>query len=35
MPRRARKSLSLRLQPYEGTPLAEIASYLNSLDTGV
>ncbi|HLO48238.1 MAG TPA: hypothetical protein VK211_07440 [Kamptonema sp.] len=32
MPKRARKSLSLRLQPYEGTPLAEIATYLNSLD---
>ncbi|MFB2833100.1 hypothetical protein [Floridanema evergladense] len=32
MSKRARKSLSLRLQPYEGTPLAEIASYLNSLD---
>lgn len=32
MPKRVRKSLSLRLQPYEGTPLAEIAVYLNSLD---
>lgn len=29
---RVRKSLSLRLQPYEGTPLAEVADYLNSLD---
>lgn len=34
MPRRkrVRKSLSLRLQPYEGTPLAVVADYLNSLD---
>lgn len=32
MPKRRRKSLSLRLQPYEGTPLAEVADYLNSLD---
>lgn len=33
MPRRkrVRKSLSLRLQPYEGTPLAVVADYLNSL----
>ena len=30
--KRVRKSLSLRLQPYEGTPLAEVADYLNSLD---
>jgi hypothetical protein len=29
---RVRKSLSLRLQPYEGTPLAEVADYLNGLD---
>jgi hypothetical protein len=29
---RVRKSLSLRLQPYEGTPLAEVVDYLNSLD---
>lgn len=26
-----RKSLSLRLQPYEGTPLAVVVDYLNSL----
>lgn len=32
MPKRRRKSLSLRLQPYEETPLAEVADYLNSLD---
>ena len=33
MPRRkrVRKSLSLRLQPYEGTPLAVVVDYLNSL----
>ena len=30
--KRVRKSLSLRLQPYEGTPLSEVADYLNSLD---
>ncbi len=30
--RRARNSLSMRLQPYEGTPLYEVADYLNSLD---
>lgn len=30
--KRLRKSLSLRLQPYEGTPLASVADYLNSLD---
>jgi hypothetical protein len=30
--KRVRKSLSLRLQPYEDTPLAEVADYLNSLD---
>ncbi|AFZ04517.1 hypothetical protein [Calothrix sp. PCC 6303] len=29
---RVRKSLSFRLQPYEGTPLAEVADYLNGLD---
>jgi hypothetical protein len=29
---RVRKSLSLRFQPYEGTPLAEVADYLNGLD---
>ena len=27
-----RKSLSLRLQPYSGTPLAEVVDYLNSLE---
>ncbi|WP_413176344.1 hypothetical protein [Anabaena azotica] len=34
MPRvkRARKSLSLRLQPYEGTPQALVADYLNGLE---
>jgi hypothetical protein len=31
---KSRKSLSLRLQPYEGTPMAEVADYLNDLDTG-
>ncbi len=29
--RRKRVSLSLRLQPYEGDPMAEVADYLNSL----
>jgi hypothetical protein len=29
-----RKSLSIRLQPYEGTPMAEVADYLNGLDAG-
>lgn len=29
---RKRSSLSLRLQPYEGTPLAEVANYLNSME---
>lgn len=29
---RQRKSLSLRLQPYAGTPLAEVVDYLNSLE---
>jgi hypothetical protein len=29
--RRKRVSLSLRLQPYEGDPMAEVAHYLNSL----
>lgn len=28
---RVRKSLSIRLQPYEGVPLAEVVDYLNSL----
>ncbi len=28
--RRKRVSLSLRLQPYEGDPMAEVAEYLNS-----
>jgi hypothetical protein len=28
-----RKSLSIRLQPYEGTPMAEVADYLNGLDS--
>jgi hypothetical protein len=31
---KSRKSLSIRLQPYEGTPMAEVANYLNDLDTG-
>lgn len=31
---KARKSLSVRLQPYEGTPMAEVADYLNGLDSG-
>jgi hypothetical protein len=31
---KSRKSLSLRLQPYEGTPMAEVADYLNDLDSG-
>jgi hypothetical protein len=31
---KSRKSLSIRLQPYEGTPMAEVADYLNDLDTG-
>jgi hypothetical protein len=31
---KSRKSLSIRLQPYEGTPMAEVADYLNNLDTG-
>jgi hypothetical protein len=31
---KSRKSLSIRLQPYEGTPMAEVADYLNGLDTG-
>ncbi len=30
--KRVRKSLSLRLQPYEGTLLAEVTDYLNSLE---
>jgi hypothetical protein len=30
--KRGRKSLSLRLQPYEGTLLAEVIDYLNTLD---
>jgi hypothetical protein len=29
---RQRKSLSWRLQPYTGTPLAEVVDYLNSLE---
>ncbi|MGI2908565.1 hypothetical protein [Tolypothrix sp. VBCCA 56010] len=29
--RRKRVSLSLRLQPYSGDPMAEVADYLNSL----
>ncbi|AFZ57598.1 hypothetical protein H6G54_30235 [Anabaena cylindrica FACHB-243] len=29
--RKKRKSLSLRLQPYEGEPMAEVVDYLNSL----
>ncbi|MHC5675659.1 hypothetical protein [Nostoc sp.] len=29
--RRKRVSLSLRLQPYEGDPMAEVVDYLNSL----
>jgi hypothetical protein len=29
---KSRKSLTLRLQPYEGTILAEVVDYLNSLD---
>lgn len=29
--KRIRVSLSLRLQPYEGDPMAEVAEYLNSL----
>lgn len=32
MKSRRRKSLSLRLQPYEGTPLAEVVDYLNAMD---
>jgi hypothetical protein len=31
---KSRKSLSIRLQPYEGTPMAEVADYLNGLDAG-
>jgi hypothetical protein len=31
---KSRKSLSIRLQPYAGTPMAEVANYLNDLDTG-
>ena len=31
-PKKPRKSLSLRLQPYEGTPLAQVTEYLNNLD---
>jgi hypothetical protein len=31
---KSRKSLSIRLQPYEGTPMAEVADYLNDLDSG-
>ena len=31
-PKKARKSLSLRLQPYQGTVLAEVVDYLNSLE---
>jgi hypothetical protein len=27
-----RNSLSLRLQPYEGTPLYDVVDYLNNLD---
>jgi hypothetical protein len=30
---KSRKSLSIRLQPYEGTPMAEVADYLNDLDS--
>ena len=30
--KRGRKNLSLRLQPYEGTLLAEVVDYLNTLD---
>lgn len=30
--KRDRKNLSLRLQPYEGTLLAEVVDYLNTLD---
>ena len=32
MSKRKRVSLSVRLQPYEGTLLAEVASWLNSLE---
>ena len=31
-PKKARKSFSLRLQPYQGTVLAEVVDYLNSLE---
>jgi hypothetical protein len=31
---KSRKSLSIRLQPYEGTPMAEVTDYLNDLDSG-
>lgn len=31
---KSRKSFSFRLQPYDGTPMAEVADYLNSLDSG-
>ena len=31
-PSRRRKSFNLRLQPYEGTLLAEVVVYLNSLE---
>jgi hypothetical protein len=31
---KSRKSLSIRLQPYAGTPMAEVADYLNDLDPG-
>jgi len=29
---KSRKSFTLRLQPYEGTIIAEVVEYLNSLD---
>ena len=32
MTKRQRKSLSVRLQPYEGSPMAEVAAFLNALD---
>lgn len=32
MTKRGRKSLSIRLQPYEGSPMAEVAAFLNALD---
>lgn len=32
MTKRGRKSFSVRLQPYEGSPMAEVAEFLNALD---